>query len=117
MGAHDLTQTQQQFSALVFAGVSDKGEPYPPSIKANVVVTGKDKSQFFEYSPTPPLRSLIPGELEGTCSMTAVLHLAWIFGKRGKKGTEYSVRCTMFQGIVESTGTASIHQDGCTVVI
>lgn len=117
MGSRDLEATKNQFSPLVFVGSSDKGEPYPPSLKATVIVSGKDKSEFFEYSNTPPLKSLIPGDLEGTCTMTAVLHLAWVFAKKAKKGTEFSIRCNLFQGIVEGNAGSSALRNGCAVLI
>jgi hypothetical protein len=117
MGSRDLEATKNQFSPLVFVGSSDKGEPYPPSLKATVIVSGKDKSEFFEYSTTPPLKSLIPGDLEGTCTMTAVLHLAWVFAKKAKKGTEFSIRCNLFQGIVEGNAGSSASRNGCAVLL
>jgi hypothetical protein len=118
MDVSDLETTKNQFSPLVFVGSDSKtGESYPPSIKAIVVVSGKDKSEFFQYSTTPPLKSLIPGDLEGNCSMTAVLHVAWIFAKKTKKGPEFSIRCTLFQGIIETSGGTADQRNGCAVLI
>jgi hypothetical protein len=118
MGSRDIEVVKNQFSPLVFVGTNDEtGEPYPPSLKATVIVSGKDKSEFFEFSNTPPLKSLIPGDLDGPCSMTAVLHVAWVFAKRAKKGPEFSIRCTLFQGIVESSGTGAGPRKGCAVLI
>lgn len=118
MGAKDLQATEKQFSPIAFVGSNEKtGEPYPPTVKATVIVTGKDKTEFFEFSPTPPLKTLLPGDLEGACSITAVLHFAWVFAKKAKKGTEFSIRCTLFQAIIESSGGTSAARNGCAVMI
>jgi len=116
----DLDSVRDQYTPIMFISCGEKGEAYPPSIKASVLTTGGSacKTEFFEYSARPPLPPMVAADVVGGSSVTAILHLAWVYRKKGKRGFDFSVRVNLFQAVVElaNSGTA-IQRDGCAVVI
>lgn len=108
----------EQFTDFMFEGMGPKGEQYPPSIKASVIVTGKMRTEIFEFAPKPPLRPMIPAEVIGGSSITAIIHIPWIYRKKDGKKWKFSMRSNLFQGVVELP--SSSYNDGgastCSVV-
>ena len=101
---------EEYFTPIMFIGVDEKtGKPHPPSIKASIITTSKNRTEIFEFAPSPPLRPMMPGEVTPGSQGTAVLHLAWIYRKKDGKKWKYSVRINMFQLVAEvpSAGNAS----------
>lgn len=133
-GSPDPQIIQESFSDLMYVGVKeDTGEEYPPSVKAAVVVNGKDpvyhfltrfltkfkKVELFEkVSDDPPVYNcLIPSDVKQGCGVTAIIHLRWIFRKKAKRGWAFSIRTDLCQArIFPYAGGSIMPRGGCAVV-
>lgn len=97
------------------------GEKYPPTIKATVVISGRDPVELFEkISDNPTVYNcLIPGDVKFGCGMTAIVHVPWIYRKSGKRGGwDFSIRMTLIQAqIFPATGSVlDMPRKGCAIV-
>jgi hypothetical protein len=106
-----------QFTPLMFVGEGDKGEPYPPSIKATVMIAGNNRTEFFEYSAEPPMRPLVPADVIASSTITSVIHLPWVYRKKAKKAWQFSIRTNVFQAVVEMPSGRGIPRNGCSVQV
>ena len=119
-GSQDPLVIHDAFSELMFCGVKEEtGEKYPPSIKAAVVIDGKDPVELFEKVSDNPtvFNCLIPSDVKNGCGATAIIHIPWIFRKKAKKGWAFSIRTTLYQArIFPSVGGAAMPRGGCAVM-
>lgn len=105
------------FTPIMFEGMDAKGKTYPPSIKATVIVDGKNRTEVFEYSSKPPMHVLMPSQVLPGSAGTAIIHVPWIYRKKSGKLWKFSVRVNLFQMVVElpSSGNPSSAAPTCSV--
>ena len=97
----------ENFTPVMFVGTDAKGtKQYPPSVKASLIITGKNRTEIFEYSPKPPLKPMLPAQVESGSQGTMVLHLAWIYRKKVGRLWKFSVRVNLFQLVAETPSMA-----------
>lgn len=107
------------FTPIMFVGMGAKGEQYPPSIKASVIIAGNNRTEIYQYAPKPPLPTMLPTEVVPGSQGTAIIHIPWIYRKKLGKLWKFSVRVNLFQIVVElpSTNSAgSSSAPSCAVV-
>jgi hypothetical protein len=90
-----------QMTGIMTSDTDAKGEPYPPSMKASVIVSGKDASEFYEFAPKPPLPALTIGDVAPKSTATTILNFPWVYRKKDKKLWRFSARVNAFQSIIE----------------
>lgn len=101
-----------QMTGIMTADIDAKGEPYPPSMKASVIVSGKDASEFFEFAPRPPLMAMTIGDVLPKSTATTILNFPWVYRKKDKKCWRFSARVNAFQSIIEPAGRGSLSSAG-----
>lgn len=112
------------FTDLMFVGTeAESGTPYPPSIKATVLIDGPSKAELFEkvvhLDGTTALNCLIPSDVPKGCGTTAIIQIPWIFRKKAQRGRgwNFSIRATLYQArIFPPAAQGSLTRGGCAVV-
>lgn len=116
---NEVDVIKEHFTPLMFVSEGEKGDPFPPSMKTSVIMLGSARSELFEYSPKPPLRMLVNSDVPAGCSVTAIVHIPWIYRKKDKKAWQFSIRANLFQAVVDVGGAntgGNMDRRGCSVV-
>lgn len=113
-GPNDVAIIHDGFTPIAFIGEGQKGDLYPPSIKASLVMTGNNRTELHEFSDVPPYRPMVPGDVTAGSSVTAIVHVAWVFRKKSKKTWQFSVRVNLFQAVIEVPNSGR-RNGGCVV--
>lgn len=108
-----------KFNPIIFVGMKkDTDEPYPPSMKVSVNITGTNKSQIFQEKNLDDGRSAIVGvppcEVRSSSTLTSVVNIQWVFARRQRNSWAFNLKCTMFQAIVKPAGELN-EGDVCNV--
>ena len=121
-GKMDPAVVEECFTNLMFVGEDkEKCTPYPPSIKATVLLDGSSKAELFEKvvgaDGAVMMNCLIPSDVGKGCGMTAIIHVPWIFRKKAKKGFTFSIRATLYQARVFPAAAGNgPSRAGCAIV-
>ena len=91
-----------KFTPPLFVGISPKGEQYPPSMKASIIISSSNKTEIYKYAPKPPLQPLLPSDVIAGSSATAIIHIPWVYRKKEKGVYNFSVRVNDSQIVVEA---------------
>jgi hypothetical protein len=122
-GSQEAAEVKQCFTDLMFVGTDqESGTPYPPSMKATVLIDGPSKAELFEKvvrsDGTAAMNCLVPGDVPKGCGATAIVQIPWIFRKKAQRGRgwNFSIRATLYQArIFPPASQGALARGGCAV--